>query len=233
MKRKRKYRTESIIFGFGVEGQCEKLYLEHLQKLINDCKDKKYPVQFKIRVHKKPAILDQLLCTDSDVQLFYLWDREGNSSSDNTCFCTVCKELEKFKNYNIMPGYVNLTFELWLLLHLVDGQGYISTKDAYLDYINTFFSTNFENLDDYKKEPNFKKILDKIELKHVAEAVHRGNRIRNAHRERGDKHTQVLGYKCYHTNPDLLLHECISKIFNMCGLDLKVFNRISCNTPMS
>ena len=50
-------------------------------------------------------------------------------------------------------------------------------RTQYLSPLNRAYNTNFENLEEYKQENNFKKLLRSLTLEHVRQAVKRSKDV--------------------------------------------------------
>ena len=88
----------------------------------------------------------------------------------------------------------------------VDGE----TEQWYFEWL--------ENLDQYKHENNFKRILRNLCLQDVIDAVRRAQIITTRNQEHGYSLINYKGYSYYRENPSLSIWESISKILFDCGL---------------
>ncbi len=214
MKKKSKDRKSVKAFWFCVEGECEKFYFDHLQKLINDA-DPKNAAEFIIKID--PNFASYIRSKDPRGTVFFVWDREGNSAEDALLFQKRMKTVfDADSRYDAYPGYTHLTFELWILLHFGEFCAPCSRKEGYLRLLNDHSSQKFESLKEYKQEKNFRKVLEQISLENVKEAVERGKRIREMKTEHGEKPETFGKFQTYGSNPDLLLHQCVEKILREC-----------------
>ena len=82
-------------------------------------------------------------------------------------------------------GYSNFTFELWIILHKIDFNTPLNHRSQYFSFINRAYGEQFNNLDDYKRENNFKRILKKLTIDDVREAIKRAKDIMNKNKENG------------------------------------------------
>ena len=88
----------------------------------------------------------------------------------------------------------------------------------YLEPINKAYKEDFQSLDDYKKENNFKKhILEKLTLNDVCSAIKRAKIITNTNKV-NYKEQQNKGYRYYKENPSLSICDHIQKILKDCCL---------------
>jgi hypothetical protein len=155
------------------------------------------------RFLKNKILLEGALC-------FHTFDYEGNR--DEALFKKVLKGVKKVNDHpdyngriSYKVGYSNLSFDLWVLLHKIKFTRELTYKKEYLTFISKAFGRNFESMNKYKQEDNFKKyILSKIFLTDILNAI---------------KHAkEIHGFKYFIDNPDLSIHECIETILNECGV---------------
>lgn len=71
-------RKSKIQYYFSVDGETEKLYLEHLQKLINQCQEAKNTVKFIIKV-QRPKEMVKSISQISKITISHIGDMESNS----------------------------------------------------------------------------------------------------------------------------------------------------------
>lgn len=216
-------RKEKRKFVFSVEGETEKWYLEWLQKRVNESKDALYFADITAEVEKSPMKYIKKTNAKSTPSVTHVCDVEGQTANDQTAFENVLKELKKAnkqKNIAYSIGYSNLSFELWLILHKQNCSGGCNTKKEYLKHINFSFSENFDSLDEYKKEENFQKCLEKLSLQDVKDAVGRADRIMENNLENGRNRRESGRYAYYTENPALTIHHAIREILTQCGIML-------------
>lgn len=115
-------------------------------------------------------------------------------------------------------GYSNFSFDLWMILHKKQQKAPISHRKQYVKGINTAYKENFQYIDDYKEEKNFKRILEKIELSDVIRAVKNGNEIRKMNDNSKDKCEIYGNFKYYKENPDVTINQCIEEILKDCKI---------------
>ena len=88
----------------------------------------------------------------------------------------------------------------------------------YLDPLNRAYGEHFENLDQYKHENNFKRLLSTLTLDDVRSAVERAKAIMQTNQGNGYVLQQYKGYKYYNENPSLSVWEIVEKILSDCQL---------------
>ena len=122
------------------------------------------------------------------------------------------------KDVSYKLGYSNFTFELWIILHKIDCNGVKTRRKQYLPEINKAYDEKFEDLKEYKKENNFKRILQKLSINDVIDAVKRSEAIMKRNEENGYKLQQYKRYSFYKENPSLSVWEVINKILEECEI---------------
>lgn len=207
---------------FTVEGETEKWYLEWLKGEINKCEKAEYNVSFDIQIEKNPLKRAKSLTVTGKTEIWHLSDYESdepihvkqfNETMDNM---KAASNIGKQITYKF--GYTNLTFDLWIILHMMDCKGFVTHRKNYIRYINKAFDEHFENMDEFKHEDNFKRCLKKLNLESVIIAVSRAENIMNRNVENGCRLYEYKGYKYYKENPSMAIHEIIRKIIKECAL---------------
>lgn len=214
-------KKECKNFYLSVEGETEEWYFKHLQKLINEEKELPYSVSIE---PKKMSIKKRIrgLSNPYSITAFHICDYESNEEMHIKHFKSILTELrearEKKPYIDYTLGYSNLTFELWIILHKRQSLATIPNRNNYIEIINRVYNENFENMQSYKVERNFKKILEKIELKDVIKAVGNAEKIRTKHEERNDPKEMYEGFEYYTQNPDMTIQKCVKIILKECGV---------------
>lgn len=218
-------RKQCNTYILSVEGETERWYFEHVQRLINLCEQADFHVSFTIKKGSPKAAFSAYPNVFKEPRYFHIFDYEGDTPEFRTNFDTTLRQLNeinkqtggnKKKTYRI--GYSNLTFELWILLHKTDFMTCLSDRSQYLPHICKVYHRSFKNTEDYKKEQHFKSyILEQITLSDVQAAIMRAKRIRefNQHHKTPG---QAFGFTYFKDNPDLTLHDCVSAILAACGI---------------
>lgn len=128
------------------------------------------------------------------------------------------KKLEEETGVYYQLGYTNYTFDLWIIIHKRDMFHCITNRDKYYKDINKAFKTSYNHMDEYKKEEEFRKILNSITLDDVINAVARGEKIRKNHEDNNDHKEIVNGFIYYRNNPDMTLHSIVKQILVDVGI---------------
>ena len=169
-------RKENRTYYFSVEGETEQWYLEWLQRIINAEPNAKYTVKLDSKIQKDPLSRVKRMTVVGKTEITHIFDYESD---------------EEIK-YHL--GYSNFTFELWMILHKADCNGSLMHRRQYLMPLNRAYGENFENLDQYKHEDNFKRVLGKLTLDNVRQAIRRAKVIMRKNEEMGYRLQEYKGY---------------------------------------
>jgi len=209
-------------YHFSVEGETEKLYLDWLQKIINNELSATHKVSIKSKIEKNPLKRVKSMSVLTNMEITHLFDYESNEDVHTTQFkktLDLLKESTKLgKQLKYHLGYSNFTFELWMVLHKADCNTSIVHRREYLNPINRAYTERFENLDEYKHEANFHRVLGKLYLSDVKKAIERAKAIMLRNQANDLLLHEYKGYKYYKDNPSLSIWESIEKILRDCGL---------------
>ena len=220
---KRKEFRESRQFNMSVEGSnCEKLYFEHLARLINHSGRNQYnlkispitasPLQYAKRNAHKPS---------ERLPYIHIQDIEDyHDVEQRKKFFHVIdsmREAERTFGISYRLGYSNYTFELWMLLHVADMNFSVSGRGAYLGTINQYFHREYLSLADFKKTAEFQQILNEfVTLDTVFDAVRRAERIVEENAAQNKARTTYGKVTFYQDNPDVSVHKVVRLIFETC-----------------
>ena len=204
-----------------VEGETEKWYFEHLQKLINQDESIPFTVKFNIKVGQSVHKSVKSIAAPFKVKAFHICDYESNDAIHIKKFKDILEHINTSKtiNKNVLYelGYSNFSFELWIIIHKFKNPSLVVHRKDYIKDINKAYGEEFQFIDDYKKEKNFKrKILSKIKLEDVITAVENGEGIRKRHEDNNDKFNIYGRFKYYQEAPDITIHNCIKQILREC-----------------
>ena len=222
-------KKESRQFTMSVEGiNCEKMYFDHLAKLINNSERSTYnlkiapkvmsPLEYAKRNSYKPVDKRK---GNQRLPYIHIQDIEDYYSEyHKKKFCGLIDEIRKVESkfgitYEL--GYSNYTFELWMLLHVADMNYAVTDRYAYLAPINRWFKRNFKNLKEFKSAEEFPKILDEfVTLDTVFAAISRAEKIVCSNAEDGKVKETYNGFSFYRDNPDISVHEVVRMILEVC-----------------
>lgn len=216
-------RKEKKTYYFSVEGETEMWYLNWLQSKINEKLRKTNTEEVSLKPLKKdPLKLAKSLPILFDTTIYRISDYESDEKVHAEQFFKIMdrmKEAEDIgKQITYEFGYSNFNFELWIVLHKADCNNTLNHRDDYIKLINKAYNETFENAKKYKNEANFKRVLSKLELSNVMDAVKRSKRIMRRCKENGYKLLEYKGYRYYKENPSLMVGEIIEKILIDCNL---------------
>ncbi len=207
-------------FYVSVEGESELYYLDHLLKLINEG-EFAYTVNFVKKVSLPNSFAKSIHTGFSSFPFYHICDYEGNSISDIASFKNIINDLNKAKNIvgknNYKLIYTNLCFELWLILHKKDFRKSFQNKDEYLKEINNAYNLNISSWSDLKRKANITKILDKISINDIKDAIARAKYMKKYNNTQHElKNYKACKY--YKENPSTNIHEFVEKVFKECSI---------------
>lgn len=207
---------------FSVEGETEQWYLQWLQSKINESSKATSKVSFNCKIEQNPLKRVKSLVVTGKTEIHHISDYESNDTIHVKEFQNTLDNLGKAekigKQITYKLGYTNFTFDLWVILHKVMCNNALTHRRQYIVPINKAFNEKFESMDDYKKESNFKGLLDQLTLDDVINAVERAKSIQKTNREKGYSLCEYKGYKYYKENPSLGIWEVIDAIIRDCEL---------------
>lgn len=215
-------RKETRKYYFSVEGETEKWYLDWLQKTINAISESKYNVKLDAKIQKDLLARVKGMTLLEQTEITHVFDRESEDSIHTKQFqetldrMSDAEQLGKDINYKL--GYSNFTFELWIILHKADCNGAKTNRKQYLSDLNKAYGEKFEDLNEYKRENDFKRILKKITIEDVISAVRRAETIMKRNEESGYRLQQYKGFSFYKENPSLSVWEIVREILSECGI---------------
>lgn len=205
-----------------VEGETEIWYLNHLKYLINHCNEAIYKVSYTPKKNIHPLNFIKATSIVNEATAFHICDYESNDDCHVSDFKAVLKELKDArklkKKLNYSLGYCNYAFELWIVLHKKQLCGSLCNRKKYILSLNNAYNTKFKSIKDYKKEVNFKRILEKINMDDVKQAIANAKESKKQRKNNGDKKSEYMGFNYYRDNPDLTIDECVEKILNEAGI---------------
>lgn len=205
-----------------MEGETEQWYLKWLQDLINNVEESACKVSIDCPVKKNPLKHAKTLTVTRKIEVYHFFDYESDEPVHVRNFQETMDHMKKAeklgKQIKYKSGYSNFTFDLWILLHRTDCSSASTHRKQYIRPINRIFGEKFENMDEYKKEDNFKRCLKKMNLLNVIDAIKRAKKITQRNEENGYILHQYKGYRYYKENPSLSAWEAIEKILNDCQL---------------
>lgn len=225
-------KKESRQFNISVEGiNCEKLYFEHLAKLINSSGRNTYnlkvdprkmsPLEYAKRNAHKPM---EKRKGNQRIPYIHVQDIEDYYSEyHRTKFYGMIDEMRTAEDkFGILYklGYSNYTFELWMLLHMADMNHAVQDRHSYLAPVNRYFHRAYTSIDEYKNHDEFQKILNEfVTLDKVKLAINRAAKmVQNSSDIKKIRET-YKGITFFRDNPDVSVHEVVRMIFEVCEVE--------------
>lgn len=214
-------RLTSKKYYLSVEGETEKWYFEWLVGVINNSTEAKHKIKLDCKIEKDPAKYVKGLLILEKTAVTHVFDRESEDEVHTTQFQTTLERIKKAessgKKVKYSLGYSNFSFELWMVLHKSDCNGPKTHRKQYLDPINRAYGEKFENLKECKKEKNFQRILGKLTIEDVKNAITRSQSIMQMNEENYES-CKVGNYDFFTENPSLTIWKCVESMLKGCGL---------------
>ena len=210
-------------YRLSVEGETEKWYFDWLCDMIKKSDEAKCDISIKPTIQQSPMKYAKGLNSLMVRSIYHICDVESLEPVHVEKFQNILSEMkaaktQKLKKVDYKLGYSNFTFELWIVLHKKDCNGSLAHRSKYLSHINKAFGENFEDLDHFKAEDNFKRCLSKLTLNDVKMAIHRAERIMISNAENGKKEIEFKGFKYYEDNPSLTIWTIVKEMLMDCGI---------------
>ncbi|MCI5731462.1 MAG: RloB family protein [Eubacterium sp.] len=215
-------RKSTKKYYFSVEGETEEWYLLWLRDLINSTEEAAFKVAIDCKIEKDPLKRAKGLVTTTKTEIYHISDYESDEAVHVKQFTDTMDRMKAAmglgKQIIYKFGYSNLTFDLWIVLHKADCFGSLVHRKNYLSHINRAYGEEFESMDEYKHEDNFKRCLKKLSLDDVIKAVERSEKIMENNVAAGYVMQKYKGFSYYKENPSLAVWEAIKKVLKDCKL---------------
>lgn len=205
---------------FLVEGETEKWYLEWLAEQLTAASDC-FWADFRIGSHMAPDSFAKRMQPPLHSCVYTLLDFESTDPAHEARFFAQLREMRHTgarRGIDFRLGYANYAFELWLILHRMPFTRPVVHRKDYLRPINQAFGTSFQSMPNYKKEKNFRRLLRKISLSDVSEAISRAGQIRKRNEHNQCPLLTFEGYTYYRQDPSLSVDLLISDVLACFGL---------------
>lgn len=215
-------RKQSVRYYFTVEGETEKWYLEWLRDQINASAEATARVSCSPKVEKNPLKWAKSHTNlGGTAKVYHVFDFEDEGPVHEKEFHDALRNMKAAgrlgRGFRYFNAYSNLTFELWMVLHKGDCRS-MAHRRQYLEPINRLYGEHFEDLREYKREANFKRVLGKLTLDDVVAAVRRAERLSERAREEGFRSAEYCGYRYYLDNPVTELWVPVKRMLQDCGI---------------
>ena len=193
-----------------------------LRDLINSTEEAAFKVAIDCKIEKDPLKRAKGLVTTTKTEIYHISDYESDEAVHVKQFTDTMDRMKAAmglgKQIIYKFGYSNLTFDLWIVLHKADCFGSLVHRKNYLSHINRAYGEEFESMDEYKHEDNFKRCLKKLSLDDVIKAVERSEKIMEHNVAVGYVLQKYKGFSYYKENPSLAVWEAIKKVLKDCKL---------------
>lgn len=179
-------------------------------------------MKFDCKIDKDPLSRVKGMSVLGKTEIAHIFDRESEEPVHVRQFETTLERMKEAqnigKNIKYTLGYCNFSFDLWMVLHKEDSNGSLNYRHQYLSQLKRAFQEKFSSMDDYKKEDNFKRLLEKLSLTDVWDAVGRAKMIEKRNVERGYILNQHCGHTYFTENPSLSIWTIVENILTICKI---------------
>lgn len=191
------------------DGQQEEMYLKHIALLIK--KHQERVVTFNTTQGSAEGLKKNY--TEYDNAALFDYDFKDMEFQRKINICAqLQRKNRKSKGKNVYHAYSNVNFDLWLILHKEDFYRPVTSNDAYAADVRRIYKLGSEA--DIKEKAVIERILGKISLDDVKDAIRRAEQIRA--RKLESDCFMVGSVACY-GNPDFSLHEFLKIVLKDCG----------------
>ena len=146
-------RKQTRKYYFSVEGETEQWYLRWLQDIINHTEEAACKVSIDCPVVKNPIKHIKALTVTQKIEVYHFFDYESDEPVHVQRFQDAMdhmKGAERLgKQIKYKSGYSNLTFDLWIVLHMMDCNASYAHRKKYITAINKAFGERFESMEEY------------------------------------------------------------------------------------
>lgn len=196
-----------------VEGQQEKMYLEHISSLLRDFPQR--TVSFNIRIGNAGEI--KKLLVEYDKVCLFDHDFNRNEFENNLKTCLQLNKGRKKNSAVVDHAYSSICFDLWLVLHKKFISRSANSPREYVNDVRDLYSLSEEA--DIKSREAMAKILNQITLEDVKTAILNAERIRNSKTEE-DKF--YVNDTFYYRDPDFSVNAFLKKVLVRSGIDIHI-----------
>ncbi len=196
---------QNLNYYFTVEGETEQWYFEWLQDTVNADSRAAFNVSLKAEKQKDPLKKAKRINVPNSIDIYHVFDFESEDPLHTKRFIGALERMKDAsklgKAIKYKSAYSNYTFDLWIILHKRSSCPSLSHRKDYLSYINSAFSESFESMNEYKEENNFKRVLSKLSLDDVVDAIDRAKAIDSQNHANGCRFKKNFGYEYCCDNP--------------------------------
>ncbi len=197
-----------------VEGQQEKMYLEHIEKLLTDWPKK--IVNFNIIIGGANRLKSSY--TKYNCACLFDHDLLPDRFEENLNICTKLnnqnKGSKKNPGFKVYAAYSSICFDLWLLLHRKFVSRPAASAEEYVDDVRKVYDLPEEA--DIKSKDIMEKIVKKITLDDVKWAIENAQKIKS--RKLPEDRRIVAGTDIsYYSDPYFEIDSFIEKVINETG----------------
>lgn len=205
-------RRPKFLCIIGCEGKNqERLYFNRVQEIVNGIGKRSYDLQFDYAEpfggDPKCVVERTVLKSIGKINKAAVFDYDGKRTKYEEA---IDLAVEK----DIVLGYTNYCFDLWLLLHKEDYFEEVSGQDDYAEELRSVYGLDREA--NVKKKRQVDKILEQISMEDIEAAISRAETIASDNLQRTANKTPHG--RDYYDNPDTQVHSLLKWLFGQVGV---------------
>ena len=209
-----KRKFEHQIFAY-YEGDQEEVYFSHLKTLINKHSENDLKIKIVSKNcgggNPKTPVLTAIKNCSANKTPLVVFDFDNKKMEFEEAI-----DLSIKNKFNM--GYSNINFDYWLALHKLEKNKIIygekSSNDAYVKILKKVYQLS--DRDDVKNSDIIKKMVSKITLDDVFQAIDCCKLIEKHNRQTPEKECYTQKNNIYYTNPDMQIYKVVEKLLKIC-----------------
>lgn len=206
-------RLPELLYVIGCEGENqERLYFERIKSLVNAIPSRKKNIDF---LYAEPyggnpkcvvqRTIDRSIGKKNKISIF---DYDGKK-------ITYAEAIDLGIENDIMLGYTNYCFDLWLILHKDDYNQVVRCQDDYASRVKQVF--NLPENANIKKVNRVVYINEQIDISDVVRAIKRAEVLETS--KASNESIRTPNGNSYYNNPDTQMHRVMKQIFEEVGIE--------------
>ncbi|EOS22755.1 hypothetical protein C806_03368 [Lachnospiraceae bacterium 3-1] len=207
-----KVRRPQLLCIIGCEGENqEKMYFEKIQSIVNSMEERVYDLLFDFAepFGGDPKCVVERVTAKSIGKLHKMavFDYDGKKEKYE-------EAIDLAVENQVVLGYTNYCFDLWLILHKENYFNKVNNQDDYGRKLRRIYG--LERGVNIKKKDKVQVILSQIEIEDIQAAIVRAELIAVKNLEKEANKTPKENE--YHDNPDTQMHNLLKSIFQKVGV---------------
>lgn len=207
-------KRPQLLCVLGCEGENqERLYFQKIQELINKNEKRTHDLTF---LYAEPfggdpkCVVERTLTRSiGKTNKASVFDYDGKTKKYE-------EAIDLAMEHQIVLGYTNYCFDLWLLLHKENYTQTVSNQDGYANELRKAYG--LRKGANIKKKDQVEKMMEQINMEDVLTAIARAEKMACAHSKKA-AHRTSQGFE-YYDNPDTQIHNMLNLLFQKVGVQV-------------